>query len=327
MCLVSIIIPIYNGDAYIYKGIKSILEQDYSNLEVLLVDDGSTDNSENVIKNFIENNEKQVVFKYIYQENAGVAMARNRGLEEATGKYVMFMDQDDWFEPYCVKTFLSAIEETNSDLVIGGFKLVDMHDKIEQKWSLDETKEWSKFRITAPWGRIFRKEVIDKNHLRFMDTKISEDLYFNILFFSCTSRIRVISYAGYNWLHNAKSESRTKWNVISQDRNPLVMLNELHQKMHRPNSMSDEMLTYFFAKYIIWYLLYTARGSTSGLLTDIYRQCIQWLDANYPKWSNGRITSKNPGGEVRKTHMIVAICVLLYKIKILRPALMLYSKL
>lgn len=327
MSTVSIIIPIYNGEKYINKGIHSILEQDYRDIEIIFVNDGSSDNSEEVINNIIKHSQDEhVIFKYIFQENAGIAMARNKGLDEASGKYVMFMDQDDWLESDYIKTFVAYIEESESDLVIGGFKLVDSNGKIEEEWNLNESYEWSKFRITAPWGRIFRKELIDKYHLRFMNTKISEDLYFNILCFSYTSKIKVISYAGYNWYHNTKSESRTKWNVISKDRNPLVMLEELHRNMKQPNAMSNELLTYFFAKYIFWYLLYSAQGSPKELFISVYKQCIKWLNKHYPEWSKGGIKWKNPGGEVFKTHMTVVACVWLYKVKLLRPALILYSK-
>ena len=325
MSLVSVIIPVYNGAEYIEKGIQSIIEQTYKHIEIIAVNDGSKDASEMVIQKIAQKHQS-IEIKYVYQENAGIAMARNKGLDEAAGVYVMFMDQDDWLEKNCVQTLVECIEEEKSDLVIGGFRLVDAQGKIKEVWELDQKEEWSKFRITAPWGRIFDKEIIDKYHLRFMNTKISEDLYFNLLFFSHTARIKVIPYAGYNWLYNMKSESRTKWNVMSEERNPLVMLDELHYKMKKPNSLNETLLTYFFTKYIIWYLLYSARGNSKDMVKNMCRQCTQWLDEHYPKWSKGGVGWKNPGKEVFLTHAVVVGCVWLYRWKLLQFVLRIYSK-
>ena len=327
MHFVSIIIPVYNGSKYIAKGLYSILGQTYSAIEAVIVDDGSNDGSGETINGLINEKDTGISFKYIVQTNRGVAMARNRGLEEASGDYIMFMDQDDWLEEDCVETLVTELEKHQSDLVIGGFQLVDDRGKIREKWGLDERYEWSRFRITAPWGRIFRRSVIEDKHLRFMDTKISEDLFFNILFMSFTEHVKVISYVGYNWYYNERSESRTNWNVMMPERNPLIMLDELHRRMHRPNSMRDETLTYFFAKYIMWYLLYSAKGSSAEIYAVMYADCIEWLRAMYPGWRKNRFCLwKNPGGEPVKTHFIVMICVWLYRLGILYPILYLYHR-
>lgn len=315
------------GGVFINRGIQSILEQEYTNIEIIIVNDGSSDDSEDVIKAIIELNNKRdhLVFKYIDQKNRGIAAARNRGLEEAEGTYVMFVDQDDWIDKDYIQTLVSCAEKFDADMVIGGFKLVDLKGNVEDEWKLDDRYEWSKFRITAPWGRLYKKEVIDEYDMRFFETKISEDLYFNILFLSYASNVRVISYAGYNWLHNKKSESRTKWNVISESRNPLVMLTKLQEDVNPSNTMNHELLTYFFVKYIIWYLLYSVRGSAAGSVIGIYRLCIQWLNEYYPNWTK-EVRWKNPGGEAAKTHIIILVCLWLHRVKILRPVLVLYSK-
>lgn len=327
MCLVSIIVPVFNGASYIGKGVQSIINQTYTKIEIIIVDDGSTDDSKIIISDLIKDNkDSEMEFIYCYQDNAGISSARNKGLDIASGKYVIFMDQDDWLEEDYVKTLVERIEETEEDLVISGFKLVDLNGDIIEKWRLDEKYEWSKFRITAPWGRIFRKQVIDENQLRFMNTKISEDLYFNIMFFSYTPKIKVTSYIGYNWLYNLKSESRAKWNVISKDRNPFIMLNELHNKMKQPNDMCNTMLTYFFTKYIIWYFFYSVRSSNADLFKNIYKEGIKWLDNNYSNWSGGGIAWRNPGGEKQKTHIIIIACIWLYKMRLLRVLLYLYKK-
>ncbi len=329
MSLVSIIIPVYNGAEYLHRGVYSIASQSYGEIEIVFVNDGSTDDSEAVISNLMKGkNLNGIKYQYMVQKNAGIASARNAGLEKATGEYIMFMDQDDWLEHDCVETLLYQMEKTQSDLVIGGFKLVEHDGKIIEKWVLDDDVEWSKFRITAPWGRMFRKSIIDKWNIRFMNTFISEDLYFNILFFSYTPKIKVIPYIGYNWLHNSCSESRMKWNVISKERNPLDMLEKLHKNMHVPNEINKGLLTFFFVKYIMWYLLYSAPKSSGEMLATMYCQCIEWLDQNYPDWEDGMGTKwKNPGKENVRTYLTVVICVGLYKMRLLLFFLQLYRRL
>lgn len=313
MDLVSVIIPIYNGSKYIDRAIDSLLSQTYQNLEVILINDGSKDNSENIILRKIEKNSvPHIVFRYFYQENRGISSARNKGLEEATGKFIAFLDQDDWIDDDYIEVLERAIEDFDSDLVIGGFKLLDAQRKLDE-WILNPKYEWSKLRITAPWGRIYRKDIIDKYQLRFMETKISEDLYFNLLFLSYSSRVNVISYCGYNWYKNDKSESRTNWNTLSEGRDPIEMLDELHKQMKVPNSLNNDLLTFFFAKYILWYLLYVVTNSTNEMFLEQYKRCIAWLNTNYPRWKKINVCMREPKGERITIRLIVIICILLYR--------------
>ncbi len=117
---VSVIIPAYNGALYIGKAIESVLAQDYNDYEIIVVDDGSQDNTKQIVTGYGE----QV--KYIAQENQGVAQARNRGLELAEGKYIAFLDQDDFFLPYKLSAQIAILKEDASiGLVNSGWEIVD----------------------------------------------------------------------------------------------------------------------------------------------------------------------------------------------------------
>ena len=117
---VSVIIPAYNGALYIAKAIESVLAQDYNNYEILVIDDGSKDNTQEVV------NKYQDKVKYIYQENQGVAQARNRGLEIAQGKYIAFLDQDDFFLPHKLSSQVAILEQDSSiGLVNSGWEIVN----------------------------------------------------------------------------------------------------------------------------------------------------------------------------------------------------------
>ena len=124
--LVRIIIPVYNLEDYIENCLNSVVNQTYRELEILCIDDGSTDNSAEKIKAFAE---KDPRVKYLYQENAGVSAARNKGLDEATGEYVMFVDGDDYIHWYMVERFIEEAKANTADIICSNTK---------RTYSLDE---------------------------------------------------------------------------------------------------------------------------------------------------------------------------------------------
>lgn len=127
--LVSIIIPIYNLEKYIKHCLESVVNQTYKELEIICIDDGSTDGSAEIIKSMAESDPR---IKYIYQENAGVSAARNKGLDTATGEYVMFVDGDDYLHYQTVEILSECLKETDADIVCTHFDITSDLDK-EQK--------------------------------------------------------------------------------------------------------------------------------------------------------------------------------------------------
>lgn len=115
---ISIIVPIYNVEKYLQKCVDSILCQTYKNLEIILVNDGSPDNCPAICDEYAKKDKR---IKVIHKQNGGVSSARNAGLDVATGKYVQFVDSDDWVEPEYSKTMINLIEENNCDLGICGY--------------------------------------------------------------------------------------------------------------------------------------------------------------------------------------------------------------
>ena len=326
--MVSVIMPVYNGARFIKKGIDSIIGQTYKEIELIIVDDGSKDNSEQVVGSCIENlTSEDISIKYIRQENKGVAEARNTGIKAAKGEYIMFLDQDDWYGKQAVEILVKKAKKDSVDVVISGYNLVDTAGKIKTTWNLNPNLEWSKFRIVAPWGKLFRKELIDKHEIRFLNTKISEDLYFNILFMSHTDKICVISEAEYYWLENEQSESRTNWNVISEERNPLYVLECLQKKTADSVCLNHQMMTYYYTKYLVWYLLYNARGNDISAIKRMYYKCFEWLEENYPEYKKRSVTGgRFPKGEMGSVRLIVAGCILMHKMKMFSLALTILSK-
>lgn len=316
---VSVIIPIFNGSIYINRIMYTIKHQTYANVEYILVDDGSTDNSYDKIIACIKDLNKPIyVFK---QSNLGISAARNYGLKEATGEYIMFMDQDDSMEDDCVETLLDAMVKENADMVIGGCYLVDGSNKVIDKWQLNNLNDWDKYRITAPWGRMFRREIIDNNNIHFLETKISEDLYFNILFMNFAKKIIVTSYIGYRWLYNTKSESRIQWKKIKEDRDPVVMLETLHSKMNADiwKKQEKDNIEYFFYKYLVWYILYVSGNSSACDIEKMYDRIHGWFINNYPGiYKNKLLKFSLPKGEKLSIRVIIVMFSLMERTRFIK---------
>ena len=152
---VSIIVPVYNSEKTILRCLDSILNQTYKNIEIIIVDDGSTDNSYNLIKSRLNNDHR---IKLIKKENTGVSDSRNNGLEITTGEYVTFIDSDDWIELNLIEKMVEVLEKENVDIVCCNYYLNyedGKQKKIERKENrLDKFNALnpsSKYYFTTVW--------------------------------------------------------------------------------------------------------------------------------------------------------------------------------
>lgn len=157
--LVSIIVPVYNVENYIFKCLSSIINQSYKNLEILIVDDGSEDNSINIAKELIDG--RCVILK---KENGGLSSARNYGLKRATGSYIMFVDSDDWLEKNAIELLLTNIKKNNADIVQGeAIYFYENHKKIDELayGLIENDKLIEYFRQTQiktyVWNKLYKK--------------------------------------------------------------------------------------------------------------------------------------------------------------------------
>ena len=203
MTKVSIIIPIYNVKEYLQECIESVLNQTYADIEILLIDDGSEDNSSEICDKYAEQSNKIKVF---HIKNGGVSNARNLGIKEATGKYIMFVDSDDVIESQMVEKMVENIE--NYDMVICGYweKFRNMNLKHEvTSVVIDIDKEKSITDIFERegyggylWNKIFITNIIKENEIKFnKDIYMCEDLYFVINYMRFCKKIRILPECMY----------------------------------------------------------------------------------------------------------------------------------
>ncbi|HDP79095.1 MAG TPA: glycosyltransferase [Mesotoga infera] len=175
--LVSVIIPAYNAESTIIRTVRSILLQNYENIEVIVVDDGSTDNTANELKSISGDNQR---VRLVTQNNQGVSVARNRGIQDARGEYIVFLDSDDFLEPEFVSVLVSIISSTDSDIAFCSYRWVDERGKsmrlVVPKNDEGLVKEGESVLLSIFEGSmsiwtgsaIYRKAFLSKNHLQFV---------------------------------------------------------------------------------------------------------------------------------------------------------------
>ena len=203
---VSIILPVYNAQDYLERCLNSVLNQDYKNIELIAIDDGSSDNSWNILEKYKEIHGDRI--KIIKQKNMGVSKTRNKGISIATGEYLTFIDNDDFFDPGYIKRFEHEIDNNNLDVVVGGYKRPNSKGKIIVNTQLQDC-EFSKYKIVAAWAKIYRTSYIKKNNIEFLVSNIGEDINFTVQAVTLTKKIKIIDYVGYNWYYNENSVSNT----------------------------------------------------------------------------------------------------------------------
>lgn len=226
---VSIIIPIYNTERYLKRCIESVIRQTLSEIEIILVDDGSPDNSPSICDDYVR---KDPRIRVIHQKNAGLGLSRNAGIEVATGEYVAFLDSDDYIEDDMYKSLYTGAKKKNADTCICGHKFVRNNGTVIEYKNAFHGNVYKGYEVNSillsmlgarpkdtddiviemsVWKAIFSLELIKRNNIRFCSERkfISEDIIFDIDYFQKAKCVTVIRETPYFYCENTSSLSRT----------------------------------------------------------------------------------------------------------------------
>ncbi len=228
--IISIIVPVYNKAEYVSECINSILSQTYKNIEVVIINDGSTDASANIIARYSDSR-----IKYIETVNSGVSNARNIGIKEATGDYIMFVDADDTIAPECCEILVNSIVENDVKLLVFGYGKIFNDGRIEtdvpycqNRISNDEFRETFMREMSEKNGiygyvcnKLVGRMLLVENNIYFnKNCKLAEDLDFWLSVYSINPSIAFLQYAGYNYRQASSNSSIFQqqidyWNLIN----------------------------------------------------------------------------------------------------------------
>lgn len=208
---ISIIIPIYNVEEYIDRLIKSLINQTYSNIEVILVDDGSPDKCGSIIDEYAKKDNRIIA---IHQDNGGVSSARNSGLRNANGEYIMFVDGDDYVDEDYVEYFVNLIESNNAQIGYGRYNYNEQTSiSSNNTYVLDNSKaiEWIYDGTinVAVWNKIYSMDLLRNNNIKFSeDVWYGEGMLFNIKTLQYVDKIAIGEKCTYHQTFNPNSAMR-----------------------------------------------------------------------------------------------------------------------
>lgn len=258
---ISVILPIYNVEKFLKQSVESVLNQTYKNLEIILVDDGTKDSSDKMCDEYAKKDSR---IKVIHKENGGLSTARNAGLDIATGKYVMFLDADDFFEPNSCEVLYNEIEKRQADYVVGNYIHVT-HDGIKWENPLFDPNLYDNFKLSITdyqksffvmnsvvWNKIFRRDFIEQNKLRFIPKALAEDAIFSTYCYVHTDNAYFINDVVYNYRQNEENVSIS----TNCTKTYFERLNESYKLIYKNFETTNNIGFYrFFYARIMPYLL------------------------------------------------------------------------
>lgn len=218
---VSVIVPIYNVAPYLEKGIISILNQSFRNFELVCIDDGSTDNSLEVIKKLSSQDSRINVYS---KKNSGVGDTRNFGLKLAKGKYIYFFDPDDFVDPKLLYDNYTLIEKTNAEVILFGFyECIDNEiksTKVNRKNQIIDSNQqfgqqypelYQENAMYVCWNKLYLKDFLLGNNLSFTNQRTGQDAIFNLEVFKILERICINGQAYYYYVLNRQGSAQTNY--------------------------------------------------------------------------------------------------------------------
>jgi len=252
---ISVILPVYNVENYLKECLDSVINQSYKNLEIICVNDGSTDNSLEILKKY-ETKDSRV--KLIDQENQGVSAARNQGIKHATGDYIAFVDPDDILERNAYEITLKKMKK-DVDIIIFGYTAFPnatgwwkhAGDNIDKIYTNDSINAYFDCHIShIVWNKLYKKSIIDENNIEFdTNLKMAEDVDFNLQIFVHTKKVQLIENKFYNYRLKRKNSLTDIYVGKSKSENHEILYENVLKNWSRLNLLdknnSTRVFTYF----------------------------------------------------------------------------------
>lgn len=308
---ISVVIPVYNAEKYLGCCIESVLEQSFSDYELILIDDGSKDMSLTICHKYAMRDKR---IKIISQKNSGVSVARNKGLECALGKFISFVDSDDYLEPQALEKLYKSVTKEPCDLVCGSFQRICANGAsspfIWSSRTLRSAKELAdvcyKMNMSVVlggvWGKLYRNTIIKKYQIRFPhDISVAEDNIFNINYYQIINNVILLEDIVYNYRENENSLTAT---VTPNTFNNLISVFEARKKYYSDfvSSFDKGVFLNQFITLFFWNVQELLRKNKSY---------IEKINILKEVFTNGQITTYIHSSQIRSDMTIVDVISLL----------------
>lgn len=322
MSKVSVIVPVYNNENYIRACVLSLTGQTCSDLEIIVIDDGSRDRSREIVEELAGQDAR---IHLIHQENMGVAVARNRGIDEASGEYLTFVDGDDYVSPDYIEHFLNCACEHDADMVICGISFVEESGKVLRRLTPDEYRrfereEWT-FRISAVCSHFYKRSLWEKHQIRFYPGERGEDLPIALFFSAICERIAVLPENGYFYVQHGSS-ARHNFRGLKNYRLPYGALEEILKKVEEVGvANSREFYEVFVLRILATCFFDLGRGASRDKMKELCDYIVRILQTYFPGYYQNRLTRLFSGLRVPfPQKAAVWLLVFLTRTKLIYPA-------
>lgn len=308
---VSVIVPAYNGTKFLNKCMDSLAEQTYKNIEIIFLDDGSTDDTYSVIKKFEKEYDNVIACTH---SNVGLSITRNIGVSKSTGDYVTYLDVDDYFDNDFIERMMDEIGD--NDIIIGSYKRVYEDGKV--KFTYEQGNgNWAKYKRATVWAKIYKVDFLKKNNIEYPNTRIyGEDVVYTMRCMSKEPKVKIIDYAGYNNLINSESITHKDKNKLIRDVPKMIAnINSFIKDNTYYLSKNEKIIKYYYLKLFCNFLFEQSEFLELSDLKDYYYKNlndIKHILKEY-RYSYSFIWEKN---DDIKVNMFVNLMVFFNKIKL-----------
>ena len=285
---VSVIVPIYNVEKYLEKCINSLLSQTLEDIQIILVNDGSKDNSGNIAKEYEKNNKDRVI--YVEKANGGLSDARNYGLKYATGDFIAFLDSDDYIEKNAYEEMYNKAIEEDADYVECDF-IWEFPNKtrVDKQYPYKNKKEMLSFVRVVAWNKLIKRQLITDNNLEFPKGLRYEDVEFT---YKLIPFINKFAYVDKPFVHYVQREGSIA-NVQNERTAEIFTVLDNVIEFYKKNNIYEEYreeLEYNYARYLLCSSLKRMckikdKTIREKLLTDSWER----LNLNFPNWKENVI--------------------------------------
>lgn len=291
MLKVSVIVPVYNVEKYLEKCLESLVTQTLSDIEIITVDDGSTDDSKKIIENYIEKYPEKI--RYYYKENEGLSSARNYGIPYAHGEYIAFLDSDDYIEPTMYEEMYNVAKKENSDMVECDF-IWEFPDKITYDYGTiykGKKEALEKARVVA-WNKLIKREIIEKEKIEFPYGLRYEDVEF---FYKILPSLNKISFVKKYFIHYVQRDNSIVNTQNNKTRDIFIVLDNVLNYYKKNNYYEEykEQLEYTYVRMLLCSSLkrmckISNKEERKKALEDTWNN----INSKFPNWKKNKLLKK-----------------------------------
>ena len=293
---VSVIVPVYNMEKYLEECMDSLVNQTLDDIEIIVINDGSNDNSLEILKKYKEKYPEKI--KIIDQENGGISVARNNGIEIATGKYIGFVDSDDYIKYDMFEKLYKKIDKTKSDIVVcdyeeyymsnNSYKYVSVVENIIKNNLYDDTSIINNIDY-APWNKLYKRELFD--NIRFPENVKYEDLSTILKTFLIAKKISTVKESLYIYRINDNGQTKT---INKKVKDILIILDDiiLYSKSIGVYGKIKKELQKMTVDKLFYYLICSYEIGEKNFVINFRNEIIKFLKENFKGWKKTLLKNK-----------------------------------